>query len=32
VGRNFDRQEWKLFFPAAPYRKTFPDLPVPGDP
>jgi hypothetical protein len=32
AGRNFDRQEWALYFPAEPYRKTFPNLPVPGEP
>jgi WD40 repeat protein/tRNA A-37 threonylcarbamoyl transferase component Bud32 len=32
VGTNFDREEWKLHIHDLPYRKTFPDLPVPGDP
>jgi hypothetical protein len=27
VGRNFTAEEWKLYFPGEPYRKTFPDLP-----
>lgn len=31
-GRNFDTDEWNLYFPGKRYRKTFPDLPVPGDP
>jgi hypothetical protein len=31
VGRNFDEQEWKLYFPREAYRMTFPDLPVPTD-
>jgi WD40 repeat protein/serine/threonine protein kinase len=30
VGRNFDdKVEWKTYFPGMPYRKTFPDLPIP---
>lgn len=32
TGRNFGREEWPLFFGDEPYRKTFADLPVPGDP
>jgi len=32
LGRNFDRQEWNLYFSGEPYRKTFPDLPIPGEP
>jgi len=32
LGRNLDRKEWKLYFRDEPYRKTFPALPVPGDP
>jgi hypothetical protein len=32
VGRNFDREEWKLYFPGAPYHQTFANLPIPGDP
>jgi WD40 repeat protein len=27
VGRNFTTEEWMLYFPGEPYRKTFPDLP-----
>lgn len=27
VGRNFTRDQWKLYFPDEPYRKTFPELP-----
>ena len=27
LGRNASRDEWDLFFPGEPYRKTFPDLP-----
>jgi len=27
VGRNFSTEEWKLYFPGEPYRKTFQDLP-----
>jgi WD40 repeat protein len=29
VGRNFSTDEWRLYFPGEPYRKTFPDLPGP---
>ena len=29
VGRNFTAEEWDLYFPGEPYRKTFPDLPGP---
>ena len=32
VGRNFMREEWKLYFGDEPYRKTFPELPIHGDP
>ena len=31
VGRNFTRDEWASHFPGVPYRRTFPDLPIPGD-
>jgi len=30
VGRNFDEEEWTYFFPGEPYRKTFPELPIPN--
>jgi hypothetical protein len=26
VGRNFSADEWKLYFPSQPYRKTFAEL------
>jgi WD40 repeat protein len=29
VGRNFSIDEWRLYFPGQPYRKTFPELPGP---
>jgi len=29
AGRNFTADEWKLYLPGEPYRKTFPDLPGP---
>jgi WD40 repeat protein len=29
VGRNLTADEWELYFPGEPYRKTFPDLPGP---
>ena len=29
VGRNFSRNEWQLYFPGEPYRKTFAELPGP---
>ncbi len=29
IGRNFSVDEWNLYFPGEPYRKTFPDLPGP---
>jgi WD40 repeat protein len=29
VGRNFTPEEWELYFPGEPYRKTLPDLPGP---
>jgi hypothetical protein len=32
VGRNFSQEEWKLYLPGETYRKTFPDLPIPGEP
>ena len=27
VGRNFTVDEWQLYFPGEPYRKTFAELP-----
>jgi len=27
VGRNFSIDEWQLYFPGEPYRKTFAELP-----
>jgi WD40 repeat protein len=27
AGRNLTAEEWNLYFPDAPYHKTFPDLP-----
>jgi WD40 repeat protein/serine/threonine protein kinase len=32
VGRNLGREEWRQIFPDEPYRTTFPDRPIPGDP
>jgi hypothetical protein len=29
AGRKLTADEWKLYFPNEPYRKTFPDLPGP---
>jgi hypothetical protein len=29
VGRNFFADEWQLYFPGQPYRKTFAELPGP---
>jgi WD40 repeat protein len=31
VGRNFTRDEWRQYYGDAPYRPTFPDLPVPPE-
>jgi WD40 repeat protein/serine/threonine protein kinase len=31
VGRNFEVDEWQSVFRRDPYRKTFADLPIPGD-
>lgn len=31
VGTNLSRDDWRKFFPQEPYRKTFPELPIPGD-
>jgi WD40 repeat protein/serine/threonine protein kinase len=32
VARNLDAREWNEHFAGQPYRKTFPDLPIPGEP
>jgi WD40 repeat protein/predicted Ser/Thr protein kinase len=32
LGRNLTREEWKQYFSDEPYRKTFADLPAPGNP
>jgi WD40 repeat protein len=29
AARNLTADEWQLYFPGEPYRKTFPDLPGP---
>jgi hypothetical protein len=31
VGRNFTREEWEELFPGEDYRKTFEELPAPGE-
>jgi hypothetical protein len=31
ANRNFTWKEWREYFPEAPYRATFPDLPVPPE-
>jgi WD40 repeat protein len=31
VGRNLTKDEWKRYLPDTPYRKTFSELPVPGE-
>ncbi len=30
VGRNFTKYEWERYLPGVPYRRTFADLPIPG--
>lgn len=32
AGRNFSSAEWQSFFPAKPYRPTFPGFPQPEQP
>jgi len=31
IGRNFSADEWRLYSPGKKYRKTFDELPDPGD-
>jgi WD40 repeat protein len=31
VGRNFTKEEWKLYFSGEKYRKTFDELPSPDE-
>jgi len=31
IGRNFSADEWRLYSPGKKYRKSFDELPDPGD-